>query len=327
MTTAIEESESVFKIGAVSKITNIPVDTLRIWERRYSVVVPIRSKNADRLYQSSDINRLTLLKMLVDRGHSIGTIARLNNDELNKRLSKHEINNIINKDTSENLINVVVVGEVLSIQIQHSELNSKNFSLTHVYKNENDFIENNSDDSIDILVLEYPVIQDIHIDKINTLFKQSGANHLLIIYGFTNSSARKILDKTDYTYIQAPISVDNLRREVIDLIKDKDIKNDIQNEIELKQKAPGRTYSNKQLIELTTASRIIKCECPQHLSSIVIKLVQFEHYINECIERYEVDAEMHADLGNMAGHSRAILEQAIVKVIESEKLSMENDVK
>ena len=56
-----------FKIGAVSSITNIPIDTLRIWERRYSVVTPARSKKADRLYSREDINRLNLLKLLVDR--------------------------------------------------------------------------------------------------------------------------------------------------------------------------------------------------------------------------------------------------------------------
>ena len=73
MSTTIEAIKNTpataFKIGAVSRITNIPVDTLRIWERRYRVVVPFRSHNSDRLYQRDDINRLTLLKMLVDRGH------------------------------------------------------------------------------------------------------------------------------------------------------------------------------------------------------------------------------------------------------------------
>ena len=59
---------NTFKIGVVSRITNIPVDTLRIWERRYSVVVPCRSEKADRLYKREDINRLTLLKLLVDKG-------------------------------------------------------------------------------------------------------------------------------------------------------------------------------------------------------------------------------------------------------------------
>ena len=77
---------NTFKIGVVSRITNIPVDTLRIWERRYSVVVPDRSEKADRLYRREDINRLTLLKLLVDKGHAIGSIAKLNNGELSQRL-------------------------------------------------------------------------------------------------------------------------------------------------------------------------------------------------------------------------------------------------
>ena len=86
------KTTETFKIGAVSHITNIPVDTLRIWERRYSVVTPLRSEKADRLYKREDINRLTLLKLLVDRGNAIGSIAKLNNEELIERLE------FINKD-------------------------------------------------------------------------------------------------------------------------------------------------------------------------------------------------------------------------------------
>lgn len=320
MSAVTEKLDSLYKIGAVSKITNIPVDTLRIWERRYSVVVPIRSKNSDRLYQSSDINRLTLLKMLVERGHSIGTIARLSNDELTKRLDEHD-NKIQNNNKQKPVssINVVAVGEVLSVQLLHSQSNNNSFSFNHIFQNENDFIENYKNNAIDILILEYPVIHEDHIVNINKLFQQSGAKHLILIYGFTNSAARKSLDKTDYTYIQAPISIDNLRREVIDLIKEKNINTDIDNDVQLKKKAPSRSYSNKHLIELSSASTVIECECPQHLSSMIIKLVQFEHYSIECIERYEKDAELHALLGNMAGHARAILEQALTKVIEAEK--------
>lgn len=318
MTTLNEKTDSLYKIGAVSKITNISVDTLRIWEKRYSVVVPVRSKNADRLYQSSDINRLTLLKMLVDKGHSIGTIARLDNDELNKRLSIHVSNVKSVGQNFVNTINVVAVGDVLSIQIEHSQSTNGNFSFNHVFKNDNDFLENYNGGSIDILILEYPIIHADHVGRIKRLFQQSGAKQLILIFGFTNSAAKSSLDKMNYTYIQAPISIENLRREVIDLIKDKNIANEHNNEVQLETKAPGRSYSNKQLIELSSASSIIKCECPQHLSSMVIKLVQFEHYSHECIERYEKDADLHALLGNMAAHARAILEQALTKVIDSE---------
>ena len=319
-----EKSESVFKIGAVSKITNIPVDTLRIWERRYSVVVPIRSKNADRLYQSKDINRLTLLKMLVDRGHSIGTIARLDNQELDNRLTEHDKTSFGAKSNADSPIKVVAVGEVLSVQIQHADLSQSDFSFSKIYHNEEEFIKNNDSEAIDILVLEFPVVHEDHIVQIDRLFKQSGARQLILIYGFTNSAAKKLLDKTDYHYLQAPISIDNLRREVIDLVKEKNIIKDVDNDVKLKQKAPTRTYSNKNLIALSSASSVIKCECPQHLSSMIIKLVQFEHYSAECVERYDKDAELHSILGNMAGHARGILEQALTKIVEAENLTLDD---
>ncbi len=324
MSTTSEALETVFKIGAVSRITNIPVDTLRIWERRYSVVVPMRSKNADRLYQTKDINRLTLLKMLVDQGHSIGTVARLSNDELSDRLNVHD-KKIISKSQNNfgQTIHVAVIGEVLSLQIEHSQINNEHFSFTGIYHNENDFIENKENDSIDILILEYPAIYEDDIDKIEVLFKQSNAKQLILIYGFTNSDARKILDQTSYKYIQAPVTIDNLQREVTDSIKDKNINSDKQNEIKLEDKAPLRTYTSKQLINLSSTSSVIKCECPQHLSSMIIKLIQFELYSSECINRYEKDAELHAMLGNMAGHARSILEQALTKVVETENLSLE----
>jgi MerR family transcriptional regulator, light-induced transcriptional regulator len=318
MTTASKAAETVFKIGAVSKITNIPVDTLRIWERRYSVVVPIRSKNADRLYQTQDINRLTLLKMLVERGHSIGSIAHLSNNELNERLSMHDNNSISNNNNISEEMNIAVVGEVISLQVQYSQIDNKQFSFTDIYHNENDFIENKKSTPIDILVLEYPAIQEDHIERIDLLFKQSNAKQLILIYGFTNSATKKILNKSSYKYIQAPITVDNLQREIIGLISEKNL----DNEIKLEYKAPARTYTNNQLIGLSSTSSVIKCECPQHLSSMVIKLVQFEHYSSECIDRYEKDAELHAMLGNMAGHARSILEQALSKIVSAENLTL-----
>ena len=312
--------ENVFKIGAVSRITNIPVDTLRIWERRYNVVVPIRSSNSDRLYQTKDINRLTLLKILVDHGHSIGTVARLTNDDLTERLSIHNQKILVKNKNVKSNINVAVIGEVLSLQIEYSNIDNDDFSFAGIYHNENDFLENNNNQPIDILIVEYPAIHEDSIDRIEKLFKKSAAKKLILIYGFTNSAAKKLLDKTNYKYIQAPVSVKNLQREVSELIKISSLKEDIPSNVELETKAPTRNYNNKQLITLSSASSTIKCECPQHLSSMVIKLVQFEQYSVECIDKYEKDAELHAMLGNMAGHARSILEKALSKIVDAEKL-------
>ncbi len=315
-------SENIFKIGAVSRITNIPVDTLRIWERRYNVVVPIRSSNSDRLYQTKDINRLTLLKILVDHGHSIGTVARLTNDELTERLAIHNQKVIVKNKNVKSNINVAVIGEVLSLQIEYSNIDNDNFSFTGIYHNENDFLENNNNQPIDILIIEYPAIHEDYIDRIETLFKNSAAKKLILIYGFTNSAAKKLLHKKNHTYIQAPVSVNNLQREVSELIDISSLKEDMPSNVELETKAPSRSYSNKQLITLSSASSTIKCECPQHLSSMIIKLVQFEQYSTDCISRYDKDAELHSMLGNMAGHARSILEQSLKKIVEAENLTV-----
>ena len=48
-------------------------------------------------------------------------------------------------------------------------------------------------------------------------------------------------------------------------------------------------------------------------------MIQFEVYSEECITRYKKDAELHALLGNLTGHARAIMEQALTKVIEAEQ--------
>ena len=71
-----------YRIGLVSRLTGVSAHQLRIWERRYQTVTPVRSDGGDRLYSDSDVQRLRVLKQLSDRGHSIGQIARLAEAEL-----------------------------------------------------------------------------------------------------------------------------------------------------------------------------------------------------------------------------------------------------
>jgi DNA-binding transcriptional MerR regulator/methylmalonyl-CoA mutase cobalamin-binding subunit len=79
-----------FRIGAVAKLTGISLHLLRMWERRYEVVTPTRSDGGDRLYTQSDVDRLRLVKLLYDAGHSIGRIARLSSQELTAMVPRRE---------------------------------------------------------------------------------------------------------------------------------------------------------------------------------------------------------------------------------------------
>jgi methanogenic corrinoid protein MtbC1 len=73
--------EGRYPIRAVGKITGLGLDTIRAWERRYKAVVPERSVRG-RQYSPGDIERLKLLSGLVQRGHAIGGIASLSDQQL-----------------------------------------------------------------------------------------------------------------------------------------------------------------------------------------------------------------------------------------------------
>ena len=79
------DDETRYRIGAVCRLTGLSQHVLRVWEKRYAVVEPMRSETQRRLYSESDVNRLSLLKTLVDRGQAIGSIANLDTDELTPR--------------------------------------------------------------------------------------------------------------------------------------------------------------------------------------------------------------------------------------------------
>jgi len=87
----VEEQQSYYKIGAVSRITGIGSETLRAWERRYNAVIPSRTDSGDRNYSREDVAKLLLLKSLVDSGISIGTIAGLNTEQLKERVESDPI--------------------------------------------------------------------------------------------------------------------------------------------------------------------------------------------------------------------------------------------
>ena len=76
-----------YPIRAVAKITGLSLDTLRAWERRYQAVAPERSDRG-RQYRPAHIERLLLLGQLVQKGHAIGGIASLTDQDLKNLLTQ-----------------------------------------------------------------------------------------------------------------------------------------------------------------------------------------------------------------------------------------------
>ena len=68
-------SALVLPIAAVERDTGLSKDTLRVWERRYGFPQPQRDANGERVYPQDQVDKLRLLKRLMDQGHRPGKIA------------------------------------------------------------------------------------------------------------------------------------------------------------------------------------------------------------------------------------------------------------
>lgn len=72
----------------VARRTGLTTHVIRVWEKRYSAVVPKRTDTNRRLYSDADVERLRLLRDATVSGRSIGQIARLPTEELKSLISE-----------------------------------------------------------------------------------------------------------------------------------------------------------------------------------------------------------------------------------------------
>jgi DNA-binding transcriptional MerR regulator/methylmalonyl-CoA mutase cobalamin-binding subunit len=73
-------------INFVARQTGLSVQVIRVWEKRYGAVQPVRADNNRRLYTEEDVERLRLLRDATQAGHAIGQIATASLEELRRLL-------------------------------------------------------------------------------------------------------------------------------------------------------------------------------------------------------------------------------------------------
>ncbi len=77
MTDPVLEPVLHSSIAAVERATGLSKDTLRVWERRYGFPQPERDAAGDRAYPADQVERLRVIRRLMDAGHRPGGIVSL----------------------------------------------------------------------------------------------------------------------------------------------------------------------------------------------------------------------------------------------------------
>lgn len=75
-----------YSIAAAARASGLTTYAIRMWERRYGAVVPVRSPGGTRVYSRHDVDRLAKLRRLTAAGHAIRHVAKLADDALDELL-------------------------------------------------------------------------------------------------------------------------------------------------------------------------------------------------------------------------------------------------
>lgn len=177
--------------------------------------------------------------------------------------------------------------------------------------------------SIDVLLLNLEHLGADPVAAIDELVQLSGAELAITLYAFAK---RELIDRiaggSRVRTLRAPINLPLLRSQLMSIIT--------RNILLGSGGASGSTssgvaparYTHAQLGKLQQIASKVECECPNHLSTLLQSLLDFERYSRNCENRNAADAEVHKLLYESTARARSLLERALDRLIEHEGITI-----
>lgn len=107
----------LLSIAAVERDTGLSKDTLRVWERRYGFPQPRRDALGERAYPREQVEKLRLLKRLLDGGHRPGKLVTLDLATL-QRLSQGPVGDAVVLELDAAYLEVLHAHDVTGLRRQ-----------------------------------------------------------------------------------------------------------------------------------------------------------------------------------------------------------------
>jgi DNA-binding transcriptional MerR regulator len=337
-----------YRSSAAARMVNIPVATLRVWERRYQVVGPVQSASGQRLYSSQDVRRLVLIKQLVNRGHAIGMLARMETPQLqdlldearevdislqpqsghggNARAALSQASATVASSTAAvrggagtaaaHVSRVVLVGQGASLRWTSALQGLQEFDLTAQVDASPGSELALRQVNADLLLADLGAIHMETVDWLVRVQQMVGARQMVVVYGFANTQVLDALRVRGALLKRAPLSPEDLLQGLRETVRGwHSVSLALR---QLPDPAPAPRIDPARLDQLIAAMPRVACECPRHLADLVTMLGQFEAYSADCETRQPADVALHAYLYRVAGHARAMMEEALLTLARAE---------
>jgi MerR family transcriptional regulator, light-induced transcriptional regulator len=120
-----------YSIRDLEKITGIKAHTIRIWEKRYGIVAPLRTQTNIRYYSDEDLRRLMNVAILNKYGYKISNIQSMSTDELNSSVVELTHQDVDNDHQVDNLVMAMIeLDEARFDKIMSSSIIKQGFEYT-----------------------------------------------------------------------------------------------------------------------------------------------------------------------------------------------------
>ena len=300
-----------FKIGAVARLTGVSAHTLRKWEERHGAVRPRRSEGGKRLYTDADIQRLVLIKRLVERGMSLKSIANCSFEELADRwarLSRAEAPLPVSAPVS---VAVRGAGFGAWLKAQHGHLAGVN--LVAAEDNVDELKRAIGESQIDVLAVECPAVTRTTSQDVLELMQALGAPAAVVVYWFGNEQHIEMLQSSQIEVLRAPLDVIELQQAIarIQSSRGAALRPSADGTAALVPDPPPPRLSRESLARMSVAHPRASCGCQKNLVDVALSLRALEDYLNGCESRSVEDEALHRTLWRKVGVARLSIEEAI----------------
>ena len=301
-----------YTIGVVARRTHVQPETLRVWERRYDLIVPGRSETGRRLYSEADIIKLSLVKQLTELGHPVSGLAKLSIDALRDRLSTATAS--APNDTPRRLrkCRVIFFNESFSVRMRRELLLFQDIDVVEQWQPSG---QSTAAPQADVLIIAAATINEQSLADVRRQLLDTGCAAAVVVFNFGTKMALTQLERAGVVCLKGAVTATEIHRACLSL---RTPAPEAAPQVRAATVPAPRRFNAEQLARVAGLTGTIVCECPNHLAELIGSLSALEQYSSECANRNDKDAELHAQLNESAAKARTILEESLARLIEIE---------
>ncbi|WP_426115383.1 MerR family transcriptional regulator [Massilia sp. PWRC2] len=307
--TGAAASHCGYRSGVAARLAGLSAATLRVWERRYQLTDSSRSANGQRLYTQQQVRRLGLLKQLVDQGHPIGTLAALAPERLQAMAAGGAVATSVGS-TATPVTEVAAIGAGLVRRLEAAIEQGLPLILHRA----------DSGPAVGaaarVLLVEMAEPDGAEVTRLMAAREKSGASAVVVLYRFCSSATVRTLRGAGFMVARFPAEMGELPLLCRAALH--------------RHQAPAPANRAPARFDALTLAAISadgsagtdpRRDSARALADMLLQVGSFERYSATCadadLSAARLDAVLHRELEDVAGRARALLEQAMGRLLRA----------